>query len=67
LSAWSASSIAIGCYHLTIAEWLEQYPQVGKREGYTPAQIDEYGQYIRLFALRYQPHLLEPKVKADAA
>jgi hypothetical protein len=45
----------------TIAEWLVQYPAVGAEQGYTPTEIEEYGAYIRLFALRYQPELLKPK------
>ena len=44
--------IQIGCHCLTIGEWQERYKAIGRMEGYTPEQIEEYGLYIELFAQR---------------
>ena len=39
-------SIAIGCLVHTFAEWKAKYKAIGKAEGYTAAQIKEYGHHI---------------------
>ena len=39
--------VEIGCHERTYDSWLKLYEDVGKREGYTPAQIEEYGALIR--------------------
>ena len=36
----------IGCIKLSFSEWKKQYKKVGKAQGYTPAQIKEYGLLI---------------------
>ena len=46
----SHTQIAIGCHVHDIAEWQKRYKAIGKMEGYTPAQIEEYGTYITLLA-----------------
>ena len=38
--------LSIGCVTLTFAEWKKQFRAIGKREGYTTAQIKEYGFHI---------------------
>ena len=38
--------LSIGCATLTFAEWKKQFRAIGKREGYTTAQIKEYGLHI---------------------
>jgi hypothetical protein len=40
--------LSIGCITLTFAEWKKQFRAIGKREGYTAAQIEEYGAIIAL-------------------
>ncbi len=42
--------LKIGCHENTIAEWQKDYKYIGKDAGYTPAQIKEYGLYIKLAA-----------------
>ena len=46
----SHKQIAIGCHIHDITEWQKKYRAIGKMEGYTPAQIEEYGTYITLLA-----------------
>jgi len=46
----SHKQIAIGCHVHDITEWQKKYRAIGKMEGYTPAQIKEYGAYIVLLA-----------------
>lgn len=41
--------IQIGCHCKTIDWWLENYKDIGKKEGYTEEEIAEYGAYIKLF------------------
>ena len=40
--------LQIGCKSFEISFWLEKFKEIGKSEGYTDAQIDEYGMYIEL-------------------
>jgi NDP-sugar pyrophosphorylase family protein len=42
--------IHIGCIRKTIAEWQEQYPEVGRENDYSDEQIREYGAYIQMIA-----------------
>ena len=44
----SHGKLSIGCITLTFKEWKKQFRAIGKREGYTPAQIKEYGAIIAL-------------------
>lgn len=46
--------IGIGCERHSIEWWQENYKQVGEKEKYTQDEIDEYRQYIQLFASRYK-------------
>jgi hypothetical protein len=50
LTLCSHTEIAIGCHVLPISEWKKRYRVIGSEEGYTPAQIKEYGTYIALLA-----------------
>ena len=38
--------IAIGCEIHSFSEWLEQYETIGRKNGYTEAEIEEYKEYI---------------------
>ena len=46
-------AISIGCECRTIKEWLENYEEIGKANGYTHDQIIEYCGHIRYFANYY--------------
>ena len=39
-------NVSIGCMRRTLAWWEEHHEGVGRAEGYTPAQIAEYGRHI---------------------
>ena len=49
----SQTLLAIGCIEKPIVEWLETYGEVGRVEGYSSEQVEEYFDYIQLFARRY--------------
>ena len=40
--------VQIGCHVKEIAWWLEHYKAVGRKENYTPDEVEEYGQYLAL-------------------
>jgi len=40
--------LTIGCITLTFAEWKKQAKKLGKENGYTAAQVKEYGLIIEL-------------------
>ena len=42
--------IKIGCENHTVKKWLNDYKEIGKRNDYTPEQIAEYGEYIKMCA-----------------
>jgi hypothetical protein len=42
-----ADRVRIGCHERSYESWLKIYRKVGEEEGYTPEQIDEYGDLIR--------------------
>jgi len=44
--------IAIGCNVHTIDVWQKRYKAIGKANGYTTLEVEEYGMYIELFAAR---------------
>jgi len=44
--------IKIGCHEKPISWWQEHYKGIWKKEGYTVAEIEEYGQYTDLLAKR---------------
>lgn len=39
-------TISIGCHNYTIGFWKDNYIQIGKNEGYSTKEIEEYYQYI---------------------
>ena len=45
---WGEDCVQIGCKRMSLAEWLVQYKEVGKAEGYTDSEIEEYGQYLEI-------------------
>ena len=46
----SFTELAIGCHLHSIAVWKKEYKKIGIKEGYTKAEIKEYGEYITLMA-----------------
>lgn len=42
--------VRIGCERKTLAEWLESYQAIGRKEGYTDEQIAEYGGWLNAIA-----------------
>ena len=50
VSYWGYDAIQIGCKKYTISEWQKHSREIGKAEGYSEEQIDEYGFYIDLIA-----------------
>ena len=51
---YGSDEIAIGCHQLTIQTWLENYAEIGNRNGYTPEEIEEYRGYIEAIALLHK-------------
>ena len=43
----------IGCKTLTIKQWLKQYKEIGKENGYTEEEIEEYGRMIKFIHENY--------------
>ena len=50
LTLCSHMQIAIGCHVHDISDWKKRYKAIGRSEGYTKEQIEEYGKYIELMA-----------------
>ena len=50
VSYWGYDAIQIGCKKYTISEWQKHFREIGKAEGYSEEQINEYGFYIDLIA-----------------
>ena len=42
--------VRIGCHRKPLAEWLETFEAVGRQNGYTEAEIAEYGGWLRQIA-----------------
>jgi UDP-3-O-[3-hydroxymyristoyl] glucosamine N-acyltransferase len=42
--------IAIGCHEHTFEYWQEHYKAVGRAEGYTTEEIEQYGLFIQIFS-----------------
>ncbi len=47
VAQYSLGKIVIGCEVHTHEEWLRDYRTIGEENGYTSAQIDEYGRILR--------------------
>ena len=47
---YMAGKIKIGCENYTVEKWLNDYKEIGKHNNYTPEQIAEYGEYIKMCA-----------------
>ena len=47
--------IAIGCEVHTLEHWLENYAEIGKNNGYSDDQIEEYKRYIDIMAVSPRP------------
>ena len=64
LTLCSHNQIAAGCHVHSIAEWLKRYKVIGRSEGYSKNQIEEYGVYLNLLAAtakRLQPKSAKKK------
>ena len=48
ISWWGKGVINIGCQKYDIAYWKANFERIGKIEGYTEAEIAEYGMYIEI-------------------
>lgn len=46
--------ITIGCHKYPIKEWLTRFEEIGKKEGYSDAQIKQYGRFIKACAKLYE-------------
>ena len=57
--------IAIGCERHTYSEWLERAEKIGRRYGYTDAEISDYVAWIRLAITRQQR--VEAEIEASPA
>ena len=57
--------IAIGCERHTYSEWLERAEKIGRRHGYTDAEISDYVAWIRLAITRQQR--VEAEIEASPA
>ena len=42
--------IAIGCHEHTFEYWQEHYKAIGRAEGYTKEEIEQYGLFIQMFS-----------------
>jgi carbonic anhydrase/acetyltransferase-like protein (isoleucine patch superfamily) len=47
---WQNGVINIGCKQFTIGEWMENFENIGKSEGYSDNEIEEYVEYIEICA-----------------
>ena len=59
----SFTTISIGCHTYPIQHWLEHYQAIGRAEGYTKAQIAEYGMALKMFAALAKFHQKKARVK----
>ena len=41
------NEITIGCHKHSIKEWLANFQEIGKQNGYTQQEIDKYGKFIK--------------------
>ena len=54
VSYWGEDVIQIGCKRYTIPEWQKHSRKIGKAEGYSPEQMEEYKGYIDLIAAMHK-------------
>ena len=54
VSYWGEDVIQIGCKRYTISEWQKHFRKIGKAEGYSPEQMEEYKGYIDLIAAMHK-------------
>lgn len=47
---WGENKINIGCKKYSIDKWKKHFKSIGKSEGYTPEEIEEYREYIEFIA-----------------
>ena len=62
----SAGMIAVGCEVHTNEEWLANFREIGKKNGYTEAEIEEYGKILRFVIENgVEVGVVEPSVAAE--
>jgi carbonic anhydrase/acetyltransferase-like protein (isoleucine patch superfamily) len=54
INYYGNEKIAIGCFVKTFEEWEKEYKLIGKANGYTDEQIEEYKVYIDLIKKNYK-------------
>ena len=53
--------VKIGCMRKTLSDWLKDFSTIGAKDDYTPDQINEYGEYLKLCKSLYGLKLKEKK------
>ena len=51
--------VKIGCMRKTLSDWLKDFSTIGAKDDYTPDQINEYGEYLKLCKSLYGLKLKE--------
>jgi carbonic anhydrase/acetyltransferase-like protein (isoleucine patch superfamily) len=65
----SLTQIAVGCHVHDITDWLKRYKVIGRSEGYTQEQVEEYGghlHYLASIAAKLQAKHVATKADANA-
>ena len=47
-------TLRIGCHVMPISEWVIGYKEIGESEGYSAAEIEAYGDFIKLCAKQFE-------------
>ena len=64
----SYGHITIGCHHKPLGWWEEHYRAIGRTEGYSDIEVEEYGEHIaacRRFMERYSL-MVDPQEQTEA-
>ena len=64
LIAIDEDNISIGCVRMTLAKWRAQYASIGIENGYSHAQIAEYGLHIEYAAQWLEMRKAAPEVQS---
>lgn len=51
---YGQDEITIGCEKHSISEWLAEYEEIGKKNGYSEEEIKQYGLFIKSCSLYFQ-------------
>jgi hypothetical protein len=61
----SADRISIGCETRTVAHWLRNYRKIGKANGYSEKEIQEYKVFLDVAAQWLEDHVIEVTACAE--